>query len=92
MFRPAPDTTGAEADGILAALEHMPRDTILLTDAAAVTRAWGKRGRRGQVSGKVGQVDDVAAARKVQVRWRRRSDERIRAAHRAAREELRGNR
>ena len=81
---PAPDSTHAEASGILNALEAVPEGAKLLTDALSVARAVASQTRRAEISGRAGEIADRAAARGVRLRWARRTNALLRAAHRAA--------
>ena len=87
--RPQPDSTGAEADGIRQALDHVRPGEVLLTDAAFVVREVGRTGRRHTVSGRVGEIEDALARTKVRLKRAPRNHPGVRAAHRAARAALR---
>ena len=87
--RPQPDSTGAEADGIRQALDHVRPGEVLLTDAAFVVREVGRAGRRHAVSGRVGEIEDALARAQVRLKAVSRSHPGVRAAHRAARTALR---
>ena len=80
---PSPDSTGAEAAGILGAVGKVPRGGRLVTDALQLVRAV-RGGRAGEVHGAAGEIMAALRAREVTLVWARRSHRRVRAAHRAA--------
>ena len=81
---PAPDSTHAEASGVLNALLTVPEGAQLLTDALEVARAVASRKRRAEIGGRAGEIADRAAERGVRLRWTRRTNALLRTAHRAA--------
>ena len=87
--RPQADSTQAEADGILAALEHVPRGTELATDCLMIVRALRSSHARHEVSGRIGEIADFATKHGVRIVWCRRTDWNLRQAHRFARERSR---
>ena len=86
--RPANDSAQAEASAILQALRHVPRGETLLTDAHYVASEMRNPKARGQISGRIGEIQDRARERGIKIRWARRTHRQIRAAHRAAQGEI----